>query len=318
MPVSQVDFLPLGADRHSAAYRALARDGTPYFVKLRRGPFDELAAELPRYLRDQGIARIMAPQPTSAGQLWTALNPFTLILYPYVEGRNGYEVDLPDRLWWDLGQVLRRLHSTLLPSALLHRMPQEHYDAQGRESVQEFLEWAAHAWHEDPIALQLAAFLEARRGQIHDLVQRAGRLAQSLAARPGEFALCHGDLHAGNLLIGASGQFWIVDWDSPMLAPKERDLMAIGGGLMGNWRTPQREEELFYQGYGLTQIDPVALAYYRYERIIQDIDVFCQRILQPGEGDQDREQCLQYLQSSFLPNGVLDLAFRLDPTVLAV
>jgi hypothetical protein len=43
--VVQVAFLPLGADLNTAVYRAVAEDATPYFVKLRRGVFDEIANE---------------------------------------------------------------------------------------------------------------------------------------------------------------------------------------------------------------------------------------------------------------------------------
>ena len=83
--------------------------------------------------------------------------------------------------------------------------------------------------------------------------------------------MCHSDIHAGNILIDANGALYIVDWDNPVLAPKERDLMFIGGGQEFAGHTAQEEETLFYRGYGQTQIDPIALAYYRYERIIQDI-----------------------------------------------
>jgi spectinomycin phosphotransferase len=95
-----------------------------------------------------------------------------------------------------------------------------------------------------------------------------------------------------------------------MLAPKERDLMFIGGGLMGNKRTPEEEEALFYRGYGPTQVDLRALAYYRCERIIEDIAVECQQIFSTAEGGDDRAQALDYLKANFLPNQTIDLALR--------
>jgi spectinomycin phosphotransferase len=39
--------------------------------------------------------------------------------------------------------------------------------------------------------------------------------------------------HAGNVVVGADNELTIVDWDEPILAPKERDLMFIGGGVDG-------------------------------------------------------------------------------------
>jgi spectinomycin phosphotransferase len=314
LSVVHISFLPLGADRNTAVYRVVADDETPYFAKLRRGTFDEIAVTLPKYLSDQGIAPIVAPLSTRAGQLWANLDAFKLVLYPFVEGRNGYEVNLSDRAWIDLGRALKRIHNTVLPTALYRRIPQETYSPQWREKVSTLLEhtddWPQH----DPVAAQLASFFQAKCTEVLDLVGRAERLARALTSRSPPFVLCHSDMHAGNLLIDSDGAVYIVDWDNPILAPKERDLMFIGAGHMGAWRKPQDEQALFYRGYGDSFVDPVALAYYRYERIVEDIAVFSERILLATEGTLDREQCLEYLQSSFLPNGVLEIAYASDQT----
>jgi spectinomycin phosphotransferase len=310
--VVQVAFLPLGADRDTAVYRAVAEDETPYFCKLRRGVFDETSMALPKCLSDQGIVQIIAPLATKAGQLWTNLDAFRLILYPFVEGHDGYEIDLSDRQWVDFGTALKRIHTAAVPPALIRRIQQETYSPQWREIVKTFLERVDDDAFDDPVAVRLAASLKARRDQILDLVGRAERLARALLSRPLEFILCHSDIHAGNILMDANGAFYIVDWDNPILAPKERDLMFVGGGQMGAGHTPQEEETLFYRGYGQTQIDPTALAYYRYERIIEDIAVFCEQIFLTDEGGKDREQSFLYLASNFVPNGVLEIAYRSD------
>jgi spectinomycin phosphotransferase len=308
----QVAFLPLGADRDTAVYRAVADDETPYFVKLRQGVFDETSVALPKCLSDQGIVQIIAPLATKAGQLWTNLDAFRLILYPFVEGHDGYEIDLSDRHWVDFGAALKRIHTAAVPPALIRRIQQETFSPQWREIVKTFLGRVEDEAFDDPAAGKLAALLRARHDQILDLVGRAERLARALLSRPLEFILCHSDIHAGNILMDANGAFYIVDWDNPILAPKERDLMFVGGGQMGAGHTPQEEETLFYRGYGQTQIDPTALAYYRYERIIEDIAVFCEQIFLTDEGGKDREQSFLYLASNFVPNGVLEIAYRSD------
>lgn len=61
LQVAQLTFLPLGADVNTAVYRAETRDGAPYFVKLRSGPFDEAVVTVPKFLSDQGIAQIIPP-----------------------------------------------------------------------------------------------------------------------------------------------------------------------------------------------------------------------------------------------------------------
>jgi spectinomycin phosphotransferase len=94
-----------------------------------------------------------------------------------------------------------------------------------------------------------------------------------------------------------------------MLAPKEKDLMFIGGCYLWN---SARVEALFYQGYGQAEIDAMALAYYRYERIIEDIAAFCQQLLLTSEGGKDREQSYLYFTSQFLPNHEVEIVFKTD------
>jgi spectinomycin phosphotransferase len=316
--VAHVVFLPLGADLNTAVYRVVTDDQTPYFLKLRRAVFDEISAALPKFLSDHGIVQVVAPLTTRTGQLWASLDAFKVLLYPFVEGHNGYEVALSDQHWSEFGRALKSIHTVDLPPTLSRHIQRETYSPQWRETVKTFLERIEDEAFDEPVAVKLAAFLGIRRDQILDLVGRAARLAQSLQARSPQFVLCHSDIHAGNILIDANDAVYLVDWDNPILAAKERDLMFIGGGQMGSWHTPQEEETLFYRGYGHTQIEPIALAYYRYERIIQDIAIFCEQILLTNEGGEDRAQSLQYLTSSFLPNHVLEIAYRSDESLRGV
>jgi len=313
--VVQVTFLPLGADFNTAVYRVVAEDGTPYFLKLRSGLFDETSVTLPKFLSDRGIEQIIAPLTTTTGQLWASLPAFKVILYPFIEGRNGYEVILSDRQWSEFGAAIRDLHTAAVPPALLSRIRPESYSPRWREIVKTFLGRIEDEGFDDPVAGELAAFLRARRAEVLDLVRRAEWLAQALQARSPEFVLCHTDVHAGNILIANNDAFYIVDWDDPILAPKERDLMFIGGAQGFAGYTAQEEESLFYRGYGPTQIDPIGLAYYRFERIVQDIAVYCEQLFLTSEGGEDRAQSLHYLKSSFLPNGTIELAYQSDKTL---
>ncbi len=315
MPVTALTFLPLGADRDTAVYRAVASDGVLFFVKLRKGSFDETAVVLPRFLSQQGISQIIAPRVSTTGQLWEDLGAFKVMVYPFVTGRDAYAVPLADRQWVDLGRALRRIHTVTLPPALGGHIQRESYAPRWRETVRAYLDRAPAGVSHDPVAVKTAALLHEQRAVILDLVGRTERLAQVLVNRPPEFVLCHADIHAGNVLIQDDGHFYIVDWDNPILAPKERDLMSIGAGLMGGWQSPQEEEMLFYQGYGPTALDPVALAYYRYERIIDDIAVFCEQLLGTTAGGEDRAQSFAYLASNFAPKGTIEIACASDATL---
>jgi spectinomycin phosphotransferase len=311
-------FLPLGADANTAVYRAVTAEGTAYFVKLRGGSFNESTVTLPRYLRDHGMPSVIAPLPAKSGQLWADLGAYKVILYPFVEGRDGYAVALSASHWAGLGAALKTLHTTALPPRLLSRLQRESYTPRWRARVRSFATRAAQGGDDDDdvdaVAAEVVELIQNRREQLLDLADRAERLAATLQAHPPEFVLCHSDLHAGNVLIAHDGALFIVDWDDPILAPKERDLMYAGGGQGFSGHTPAEEEAHFYEGYGPAEINQAALAYYRYERIIQDIAIYCEQLLLTAAGGQDRAQSLRYLKSNFEPDGVLEIAYRSDKT----
>jgi spectinomycin phosphotransferase len=309
--IARIEFLPLGADPHTAVYRAVTQASTPYFVKLRRGSVDEVALMLAQFLAGT-LAQIIAPLPAGSGRLCANLAPFALILYPYVEGRTGYEVELSPRQWCDFGAAIKQIHTTDVPEALRARLPRETYGARWRDQVTTVLGRIAGDALAEAAPAKLVELLEARRSTIVDLVRRAERLAQSLQHRTPEFVVCHSDLHAGNLLIDGTDALYIVDWDSPILAPKERDLMFIGGAQGFRNHTPQQETTGFYAGYGATQIDSRALAYYRYERIVEDIAVICEQLMSTAAGGEDWDQSLRHLAANFAPGGTIAVAYASD------
>ncbi len=305
---ASIDFLPIGADPDAAVYRAVAADGAPYFVKLRTGAFSEITVTLPGFLHDQGLRQVIAPLVTRTGRRWASLGAGALIVYPFVAGRDGYATDLTPAHWAEFGAALRRLHTLALPQALRAQLPREAFSTRWRDAVHGFLDRAA-ARFDDPVAAETAAFLRANRTAIETLVEHAAQLAAALCAQTPEFVLCHTDAHAGNLLLGADGDLYIVDWDNPLLAPKERDLMFPGGAQGFRGHSPAEEERLFACGYGPAEIDRRALAYYRCERIIEDIAVYCEQLLMSDAGGADRAQSLYYLRSNFLPGGTIERAY---------
>jgi spectinomycin phosphotransferase len=311
---AQVDFLPLGADQSSAVYRITAGDGRAYFLKLRRGRFDEVSLALPKFLGDQGIEQIIAPLPATAGQLQVPMGDFHLALYPFVAGRDGYEVKMSKGQWRDFAAALRRIHTAVLPPALGRQVRRESFSARWRETVKSTLVRARVGPFADALAEEAAVFLTSKLDEILTLVARGEQLAEAFQARAPKFVLCHADIHAGNLHLAGDGDgaCYIVDWDEAILAPKERDLMSIGGGLMGGWYSAEEEEALFYAAYGQTAVDPYGLAYYRYERILVDIAEISQQLFAAADSLEDRRQFFGYLTSNFLPGHTIEMAQRAD------
>ena len=310
LDVKSISFLPIGADFNTAVYRAVANNQTNFFLKLRRAEFIDASVLVPKYLADSGIKQVIPPLETKTRQLWTSMPSFKATLYPYVEGRNGVETKLSEEQWMQFGTAIKKLHSTDIPSALTSGTPREVFSSKWRETVKKFLMRIENEIFEEPVAVKMAEFLKSKSSEILNLVDRAEKLAITLKNQPLEYILCHADIHGWNLMIDKEEALYIVDWDTLIFAPKERDLMFIGAGIWDSGLTATEEESLFYQGYGQTKINQDAICYYRFERIIQDISDYCEYIFLSDEGGDNRLQCFENLQPVFLPNGAIDRAYR--------
>lgn len=309
--IEHLTFLPLGYDINTAVYRIEAQNKSTFFLKLRTGLFDEIIVSLPHFLSTQGLAAIIPPLETRNHHLWGEMGKYKLILYPFIEGMNGYEASLSKPQWYAFGAALRFIHTIQLPAPLLTQIPRETFSPHWRESVREFQDQVEVDSFSEPAAARLAAFMRLHRQTICRVVELASQLAANLKARTLNFTLCHADIHPGNLHIAPDGTIYIVDWDNPLFGPKERDLNLIGGGGKGPWRS-SREEALFFQGYNPAEIDRLALAYYRYERIVVDMAEFSKQLFLTDEGGEDREQSFIYFTSLFQPGQDIEIAIKND------
>ena len=310
MPLVGIEPLSLGNDAAAAVFVAESDDHRRYFLKAKRGSFDPAGVVIPRFLRDQGMAEVVAPLPARSGALWSDFGGLTLALYPFVDGVSAWDGVLTDSQWRTVGAALRRLHCVHLPVDLLALVQRESYAPWARDLVRDLLRQTGARGQDSAARQALADFLAARRTVIERVIDAAEQLAERLQrtahtiAGQAALVLCHSDLHRGNLMVDVAGGVSIVDWDSPILAPKERDLMFIGANVGGPDPNP-RAGEMFRAGYGPTEIDAVALAYFRYERIVQDFADYCGRAfggnvvsIAPGS-DEDTLAALHDLRSQF-------------------
>ncbi|MBM17911.1 MAG: spectinomycin phosphotransferase [Epsilonproteobacteria bacterium] len=310
--VAALTFIPLGADMDASVYKAQTYDQSSYFVKLKRGCHQDIGTIMQLLLHDNGIKQIIYPIKTNHGQPTCHIDDFTITAYPFIEGKNGFNIDLTNGQWITLGKALKEVHEFHLPSSIKDQIKLESYSPKWREAVRSMYTYIDTEQRvTDEIALKLLTFMKEHRATIQRLVNRADQLEQKIQKQSPEFVLCHSDIHAGNVLIANDGNIYIVDWDQPIMAPKERDLMFIGGGIANVWNNPH-EEKLFYKGYGKTEINKKILAYYRHERIVEDIAIYSQQLLLATNGGKDREIMYKQFIDMFESRGVVDIAFKTD------
>lgn len=299
-----LEFLPVGNDSRAWAFRVADDAGRHFFLKLRQGSLYPAALLVPRLLRSQGIRQVLAPLPNRAGTLSCALEDYRLILYPFIAGECGMDVGLTPAQWTELGAALRRIHDTRLPPDIAGQVLRETFRPYWSGMVRRLDETIQAGAFDEPQQRALAAFWQERRAEILNIVARAEELGRQVIAGGAPAALCHADIHTANVLVEPSGGLHIVDWDQVILAPKERDLMFVIE------RSPA-ENEAFFRGYGPASIDRTALAYYRYEWVVQEIGDYGERIFFALDtGAVTKDDSLEGFRRLFDPHDVVELAYR--------
>ncbi len=257
-----LEFLPRGLDYSAGVYRVVSEQGTAYLLKATSRPLYEPRCLVPRYLNDQGITSVVAPIPTRSGSLWTQLEEWTVIVYPFIDGDTSL-TGMTNEQWKEVGTIFQQIHQIMLPPEGFESLRKETFDPT------EYTRWV-HAFETQYLHLRhdgsessraLRADWVAHQSTIHTAVASLEKLAEVLQSRPLPYVISHADLHAANLLRDHAGRVFVIDWDEVMLAPKERDFIFV--------REPQADA--FFQGYGQREIDWIALTYYLWERVVQEL-----------------------------------------------
>ncbi len=179
--VTTLVFLPLGADMNASIYKAQAVDLTSYFVKLKRGHHHDIGVEIVQLLHDAGTEQIIPPIRTIHGRSTQRIEDFTLVVYPFIEGKDGFSRDLTDTQWIKLGKTLRQIHEIELPLSIQHEIRREEYSPKWREIVRSLYSYIEAEPRGDDIALKLWKFMKEHMVEIRHLVDCADQLAQKLS-----------------------------------------------------------------------------------------------------------------------------------------
>jgi spectinomycin phosphotransferase len=299
--VWRLDFLPIGNDSGAWVFRVTPEDAQKYFLKVRTLPVDAATLVVPHWLSAQGIRPVVSPIAARDGRLWRPVADFGLILYPYIEGTSGMRLGLTPQQWGDFGKTLKWIHSVQLPETIRRQVPVESFVPKWAEMVRRIQGRLASTAYRNHYEAELGEFWLGRSDEIVQITRRTVDLGAQLRQTRHELILCHADIHTANLLVDPQGDLHIVDWDQPVLAPKERDLMFVVDG--------SPDEALFFQGYGPVSIDRLALAYYRYEWVVQELGDYGERVFYRADlGPQTMEDSICGLRQLFDPGDVVDLA----------
>ena len=212
------DRLFVTVDDLSAKLRTASDTADAAFGRLARA----FAAAL-SLRADAGLAFVVAPVPDAGGQvLRRLLDRYSIVVHPYVAGsRAGGDGEF--RTAADRRTVLGlliQLHGAraTAPSADDFMVPH-------RDELTMLMDQTGQRWDGGPYAERARELLAAHAGDLEVLLPAYDGLVARVAARPDRMVITHGEPHAGNVIVTAGRRgLVLVDWDTMLLAPPERDL----------------------------------------------------------------------------------------------
>ena len=298
-----------GADLEAKTFQIMSSKGEKYFVKIKKKSDHFLNLQVLALLNHHLEHGIISPYKTLDGKLTSSYEEASLIVFPFVHGLNGFNQSLTQDQWKTFGQMMRQVHALELDEKLRQKMKKQMLFSSIDQKLRSLLDQIDSILLQDEISLNMIELIRQKHATFNKLLADFSYLSQQVQRLKPSYHLCHGDIHAGNVLIDDEGHLYLIDWDEMILAPKEKDLLFIGGGVGNVWNKKQ-EENYFYQGYGETSIDLTLLAYFRYERILQDLVAYIQALLFDYNPQEDRFKLFQEFYDQFAPLGVIDIAFH--------
>jgi spectinomycin phosphotransferase len=143
--------------------------------------------------------------------------------------------------------------------------------------------WASGPWAEPARALLAARAVEvAERLAEHDAV--AARVRETQA----RWVVTHGEPHGGNVIRDAGGGLHLIDWDTAMVAPPERDLQMVLADDLTGW-------DEYRAAAAPVELDPEALGLYRRLWALADIASFVTTLRRPHGQTTDTRHAYEAL-----------------------
>ncbi len=314
LEVTDIHFIPIGDSAYS--YQVEAQPNSSYYLKVvdqrmsagrRAAAHMDFSLPLQHLVAKLRLAKVNAPlpQPTITEALHAIHGPFLFALYTFIQGETLIDAyPMSPRLVRQIGQALAALHTIQLPGDLQQQSPQDSLTAPFDADLLTDLAALETISSHDALFLQrLREITWPRREQIRAFLAHSQEYARKAQQTPVASVVCHGDAWGGNMILSPSGQLTLLDWESAVIAPPERDAFKYMGYLAPDFA-------VFDAGYRTIHKEPMHwhtnwLAYYAYRIQLRNLAHWLHNLLHEPFDEVQRdndvtmieEHCLNRLES---------------------
>lgn len=246
---AQLEHLPVGFGSHH--WRAVDSRGVRWFVTVddlrasfQASPdtnvvFDALdrAYRTASWLHDEAeLEFVVAPLRDDEGIVIRRLSGrYAVTVSPFIVGESSvwgpYE-SVDERR--DMGRILGRLHAATehLPADLPRR---DDLSVPAGAAFVEALEDLDRRWASGPYAEPVRQLLRANAADLERRLQEYDDLAVQVRESSEPWIVTHGEPHRANVIRDPQGGVRLVDWDTTLIAPRERDLRMVLDDDLTGW-----------------------------------------------------------------------------------
>lgn len=298
-------YLPVGFGAHH--WRADSEDGIRAFVTVddlaagfqRGDDVDSAFAALERAYRTAAALRdeadldfVLAPRFDREGVVVRRLaERYAVSVAPFLEGTSSsygdYESGAERRR---MGDLLGRLHAAgdRIPAGLPRR---DDCSIPSRAVLDDALASLGEPWGTGPFADSARALLAGQAEALDVRLRSYDVLAARVGGRSDSWVITHGEPHRANVMVDGLGSLRLVDWDTTLIAPRERDLCMVLDERLTGWSE-------YRSVIGDVSLDPEALELYRGWWDLADIAVFVSLFRRPHDEDENTVASLVQLRSN--------------------
>lgn len=289
-----LDYLRVGFGSHH--WRADDFRGTRRFVTVddleagfQAGPDSDAAfAALDRAFRTAAALRdeakldfVVAPLPDEEGNVIRRLSDrYAVTLSPLIQGESsayGSYESLDDRR--RMGGLLGRLHVATehVPTDLPRR---EDFALPSRAALVEALHDLQRPWSSGPFGEPARQLLQAGAHDVERRLQEYDELAAHVRESSDSWVVTHGEPHRANVIREPRGGVHLVDWDTTLIAPRERDLRMVLDRELTGW-------DEYVRVAGAVSLNQEAIELYRRWWDLAEIGIYTALFRRPHQRTED-------------------------------
>lgn len=241
-----------------------------------------------RLAGEEGMDFILAARPDHEGHVLTRVDDrYAMSVVPYIDGASpqfGEFASDEDRR--EVLAMLGRLHAAT-GRAAIGDIARSDLGVPMRDAFLAALGELDRPWDGGPFSEACRELLTERREAVVGLFDRYDALAHR--TRRSGWVVTHGEPHAANTLRALSGELFLIDWDTCMIAPRERDLWQVGPCAHDGWKG-------YVEAGGTADLDEAALDLHRLWWTLAEITGYTAALRAPHVDDANTRAMLHWFR----------------------